>query len=653
MTVRSFMWRLLLICLLASSFDLHLKAQSVRPYHMNGNAYQENCNCYTLTPDEFWMSGSVWNINKINLNEPFDFKFTVFLGCTDSEGADGIAFVLQPISTSIGSEGGGLGYDGVTPSMGVLVDTWQNPEDNDPSEDHIAIHKNGIIDHSTMTDVTTPVPASASRSNIEDCNWHVLRITWDPSVFLLKVEFDGVYRTGVTYDMVNEVFNGDPMVFWGFTAATGGAKNHQRVCTSLDPKFIFPPDQSTCFPETVHFIDSSISFGTIEKWFWDFGDGTLWEGTGTPPPHDYAAPGEYPASLRILGNDGCLSEPFTKTIVMGTEPEPKFTYNPYPVCDGVPTSFIDTSTVEFGTINKWNWNIGGQIFEDEQPPPILLQGRTDVTLQVATQEGCESGVYSATLTSSPVPEVNFNTNDVCFNEPSRFVGLNTNPAVPVARWTWNFGDGLSRTSLANQIQHSYRAGGTYEVQLTGYTPAGCPSAVVSKQLSVYATNAFAGNDTIISENQPLQLQASGGQYYRWSPSFGLNDDEIANPVATLPRSTTYVLTAYTDAGCATSDTLDIKVFKGPAFYVPSAFSPNSDGRNDDFRFIAVGMSKIESFQVFNRYGQLVYSSPQVSKGWDGRLGGVVQPAGTYVWIIRGTDVNGLQHSKKGTVVLVR
>ena len=70
-----------------------------------------------------------------------------------------------------------MGYDGVNPSIGVLVDTWQNYEDNDPVYDHISIHKNGIIDHSPTTDVAQPMTALADGGNIEDCEWHTLRIS--------------------------------------------------------------------------------------------------------------------------------------------------------------------------------------------------------------------------------------------------------------------------------------------------------------------------------------------------------------------------------------------------------------------------------------------------------------------------------------------
>jgi gliding motility-associated-like protein len=169
---------------------------------------------------------------------------------------------------------------------------------------------------------------------------------------------------------------------------------------------------------------------------------------------------------------------------------------------------------------------------------------------------------------------------------------------------------------------------------------------------VYHTDARAGADTILAIGQPSLLNASGGDFYKWSPSEGLSADDIPNPVVTLNHNQQYVLTVYTEAGCATTDTLNIKVYKGPAIYVPSAFSPNGDGKNDRFQFIAVGMKTVELFQVYNRYGQLVYSSSSLD-GWDGRVGGRNAEPGTYVWTIRGIDFNGTIHNKKGTVTLVR
>lgn len=191
------------------------------------------------------------------------------------------------------------------------------------------------------------------------------------------------------------------------------------------------------------------------------------------------------------------------------------------------------------------------------------------------------------------------------------------------------------------------------MQLTGISTNGCPSPVVSKTIQVYESNAIAGNDTVIAINQPLQLNASGGEIYNWTPSTGLSADNIPNPVAILNRDAEFILTASTSVGCSTSDTLNIKVYRGPSFYVPSAFSPNNDGKNDRFGFIAVGMTTVELFQVYNRYGQLIYSSTKMTEGWDGKVQGIVQPAGTYVWVIRGVDFTGTLHVKKGTVTLVK
>ena len=158
---------LILSCLIVC--DIHAQ------YSINGNATQDNCHCYTLTQNVGTQHGSVWNNNKIDLNQSFDFTFQVFLGCADNNGADGIAFVLQPISTSVGTLGGGMGYDGVNPAVGVTLDTYQNTSpDSDPSYDHVAIQLNGDINHASANTITPATPISATNNNVEDCQNHTL-----------------------------------------------------------------------------------------------------------------------------------------------------------------------------------------------------------------------------------------------------------------------------------------------------------------------------------------------------------------------------------------------------------------------------------------------------------------------------------------------
>ena len=173
---------------------ISLSAQEVNPYHLNGSASQNSCNCYTLTPDQLNQSGSLWKKTKIDLNQPFDFKFEVNLGCQDGAGADGIAFLLQPISTEVGATGAGLGFQGIQPSLAVSIDTWQNPTHGDPYYDNIAIHQDGDIDNFNTPKLLSGPVSVTFDGNIEDCAWYTFRIIWDPVVQHIQAEVDGVLR---------------------------------------------------------------------------------------------------------------------------------------------------------------------------------------------------------------------------------------------------------------------------------------------------------------------------------------------------------------------------------------------------------------------------------------------------------------------------
>ncbi|MFT3949497.1 MAG: PKD domain-containing protein [Agriterribacter sp.] len=648
--------RIVVLNTLALFFVAHIhtaSAQSDNPYHINGNASQENCNCYTLTPNQAFASGSVWNINKINLNQSFDYHFNVYLGCNDTEGADGIAFVLQPISTSIGSSGEGLGVEGVSPSVIVSIDTYQNTNKNDPAYDHIDIHLNGDLTHGTANNIAGPVQALAGSDNIEDCQWHVFRISWDAVNKVINVYMDGNQRLTAGTDLVQTVFSGDPMVFWGFTAATGGATNQQRFCTSLNAEFSLPPNQITCYPTPIQFVDSSTSFGNIVKWFWDFGDGTT-DTTAHPPLHVYPKPGNYAVKLNILGNNGCLSDTFEQQVIAGSKPVANFDFKSPPYCDNKMIPFNDLSEVTYGTIDSWKWTENGNsiITNDGGYYKQLPAGINNISLQVSTKEGCVSETVSKTITVGLHPEIIIGGRTyACKEEEVRFIATNETPTLSIQSFNWVFGD--DQTGSSSTAFHSYADTGTYTVSGYAIADNGCSSDTLSQNITIYGTYAYAGNDTVVAIGQSLQLQAFGGKYFSWSPSFNLNDAEIADPIAAITDDITYTVTVSSDAGCATTDDITIKAFKGPEFYLPNAFTPNGDGKNDIFHFTAVGIPEIHYFSIFNRYGQMVYSSKNPNQGWDGTVNGRPQSTDTYVWMIEGKDYSGKLIKRKGTVTLLR
>jgi gliding motility-associated-like protein len=87
--------------------------------------------------------------------------------------------------------------------------------------------------------------------------------------------------------------------------------------------------------------------------------------------------------------------------------------------------------------------------------------------------------------------------------------------------------------------------------------------------------------------------------------------------------------------------------------VPTGFTPNRDGKNDIIRPIAVGITKIEYFRIYNRWGQQVFQTVENGKGWDGRIKGQDQGSGVYVWVVKAIDFTGKEFFAKGTLTLIR
>jgi len=869
-------------------------------YTVNGSASQDACNVYTLTPEAGTKSGSVWNNIKINLTQSFDFKFDVYLGRPQpgGKGADGIVFVLQPISTSVGSTGGGLGYEGISPAVGVTIDTYQNT--GDPTYDHIAIQLNGDISHSTANNIAGPLTAINGNDDIEDAAWHSLRIVWDAPTTTFSTYVDGSPRVSVVRDFVNTVFGGNPLVFWGFTGSTGGEYNLQRFKIALNPSFHFGPAQKRCINEPIAFFDSTVSFTTIAKFYWNFGDGSLIDSVNLNPVHTYTAAGNYTVTQKVIGADGCeatntqnvligskpiagfkmddncvlntitfadtsktaygtvnnyywdlgntsiattptvqtnyttggdkniklavksqegcesdtlyktihiytrpvvdfsftdsvcigsptnftgilisatdpvsnwvwniegnvaatsqsttytfpnagsntvvfvatsngspgcmgliaknvfvvnkpvayfknpvicqsannvftdssytldgtairqwwwnlgsnglstqknpaatyntagpetiklvayntkgcKSDTLTKIILVNPKPAANFGYST-PVCVGLPVQFSDSSKATGGAINKWSWvNNGTEFSAAQNPANTFAAGSQTVKLVATSDVGCVSDTLPKTFFVAPTPDVAINFKDACKNSLVNFTAIDNSGTV--TDWKWNFGDGAN--AATQNAQHVYTANGTYNVKLIATASNGCFSNSLAKDIIIYGTNAFAGNDTIAAAGQPIRLNATGGLSYTWSPANLLSDPTIANPVTTLTASQLFTVKAFTPEGCESYDDVLVKIYKGPDIYLPNAFTPNEDGLNDVFKGTPVGIKQFNYLKVFNRWGQLIFFTSDYNYAWDGTWHGEKQASGVYVVLANGIDFKGNVIDKRATVFLIR
>jgi gliding motility-associated-like protein len=197
------------------------------------------------------------------------------------------------------------------------------------------------------------------------------------------------------------------------------------------------------------------------------------------------------------------------------------------------------------------------------------------------------------------------------------------------------------------------------VQLNAIASNGCSSVGVTKNIEVAYIFIQAPNDTTVLPNLPFQVKvafggtATGVPSFLWTPSTGLSNPVSWVPTVTISDDITYIVKGTTPQGCVALDTVNIKVFKGSAVYVPTGFTPNDDGRNDLLRGLYIGIKKVYYFKVYNRWGQEIFSTTSLIEGWDGTIRGVKQPTGTYVWMLKAEDLAGKIYEMKGISTLIR
>lgn len=242
---------------------------------------------------------------------------------------------------------------------------------------------------------------------------------------------------------------------------------------------------------------------------------------------------------------------------------------------------------------------------------------------------------------------------LCPLSPINFTDKSSSTLDPVNFWKWNFDDGT--IDNVQNPQHFFpNLGKNFNVTLIAGNKYGCRDTM-KKELLIPKVTVFAGNDTVIVKNTPLQLNGTGASSYVWSPTAKLDNPFIYNPIFISSDTGTFehILVGTTNNGCVGKDTINITVATGPYLSVPNAFSPNGDGLNDYFRILAAGFTKVNNFKIFDRWGKMLYSSNDFKKGWDGFVNGRRCEVGVYFWYLQATDIDGKTKMLKGDVTLVQ
>lgn len=343
---------------------------------------------------------------------------------------------------------------------------------------------------------------------------------------------------------------------------------------------------------------------------------------------------------------GMLTISFTQALAQVSMPDT--------VCAGTTRTYKVNDASKPST---YSWFLNGALQPTYTKNEINISWNIPGTYQLSVIEhalnGCDGDMVSATIVVLPLPIAHAGPDIiVCFGKTIQLNGSGGD------NYQWSPPIYLSNARIANPVVN-LPGPGTFKYILS-VTRNGC--AAISRD-SVNVTllppvSIFAGNDTLVAQGQPLQLNAIAGSgttftSYTWSPPIGLSNSRIKDPVAMLQNDMLYTVTASTIDGCEAKDDIKVRVFVKADINVPNAFTPNRDGRNDKFKMIAVGIRELKYFRIYNRWGQLVFSAQSLSDGWDGTVNGSVQQTGTYVWNAEVLDYNGNVIRKSGTVTLIK
>ncbi len=354
---------------------------------------------------------------------------------------------------------------------------------------------------------------------------------------------------------------------------------------------------------------------------------------------------------------GCSLVTKSINVNISSIPVPGFTVDkPVQCMDNNKFIFTNTSTNAVGAMEyKWITGDGYIGYTRNLTYSFKKPGTYEVIMVVSSNTICADST-SLTVIIHPNVYAEFNVNAACINQPVIPVNKTVDPGTSPIHYLWNFGNGQTST-LRNPPIQAYPAGaGSYVMSLSVYTDQ-CPFPINTQKRFVVIEKPIAGKrypEAYAVANLPLTLEARTiGNSAVWTPATGLDNATSYTPVFIDNKERSFNIELKTAAGCITVDTQVVKINKNIVIYVPNAFTPNDDSRNDVLKPFMIGIKQLVYFKIFNRWGELVFETKDIKQGWDGRYKGNPVQSHTLVWMLQGIGVDDKTYNAKGSTVLIR
>jgi gliding motility-associated-like protein len=421
----------------------------------------------------------------------------------------------------------------------------------------------------------------------------------------------------------------------------GAATTSVKVYPELKAGFTLA---DSCVNTDVQFTDTSqYSSGVITNWAWEFGEPASPTNIShlQNPSHSFSTSG-LKKVLLIAGTDkGCMDTTYRELNIL---PRPSLSVLKHQLtgCIG------DATQLSADGVGNFTW--------------VPASGLNDPHAATPMASPTVSTTYYVTLDDAHCSS----KDSVVLNVLARDA-VKVDPVTPICK-----GDTVQLRAVTNAAAFQWTPASyisndkslslvAFPPQTTSYKIVANPGFCQTED-SVAVTvldrpGVDAGKDQVVKEGEKVKLNANGADMYQWLPEWGVSNPQISNPTILIPPgmdSVTYVVTGAFNNGCTSTDAITIHVIIKTLVDAPSAFTPNSDGKNDVFRPIVKGDYQLVDFRIYNRWGGLVFQTNRAYEGWKGREGKDEQSTDTFVWTIQARNkTTGKMLYKKGTVTLIR
>ncbi|MEX1202757.1 MAG: PKD domain-containing protein, partial [Ferruginibacter sp.] len=419
------------------------------------------------------------------------------------------------------------------------------------------------------------------------------------------------------------------------------ATTTQTIVVNAKPIALFSINNNICLGQSATIVNSStIPSGSINTWNWNYGDGNTASSTnGNTYNYTYTSVGAYQVKLVTLSANGCVSDTVLQTVVVNSIPVASFNM-PASVCmpNGI-VAFTNNSSVAggLGLTYVWNFGDGNSSTQTSASHTYAVINTYSITLRAISSAGCFDDsvrVFSAFF-DKPIANFAVTPDSLCQGANNDFSDLSTAPNSSIKSRLWIFGD--RSTSIVANPTKRYNNPGSYTVKLVVTNNESCVSDTFAKVVRVYLQPVVdAGPSFVVPQGSLIRFNPiandSSVTNFLWSPGFGLSNATALRPSLTATTDQTYTLTATAEGNCTASDFLTVKILR--PVIIPNAFSPNGDNVNDRWQIDNLTDYTGVVVEVFNRFGQLVYTSNGYGTAWDGNSKGKPLPVGTYYYIIQ-------------------